>query len=79
MEFLLAVILPIAILAGCLVVIRIVRDRQRRGALGNAAPDLPGESTIPGHEPTPVASAERGGEQVDSDHPLEPDSSAAGR
>ncbi|MBF6357198.1 hypothetical protein IU449_22075 [Nocardia higoensis] len=47
MEILLAVLLPIVILASCLVVIRVVRQKQRSGALGNMAPTTNGDSVIP--------------------------------
>jgi hypothetical protein len=64
-EFLLAVILPIAILAGCLVAIRVVRNKQRNGEIGNMAPIAYGELMIPGHDPADGVSVEHHVEQVD--------------
>ncbi|WP_157101310.1 hypothetical protein [Nocardia shimofusensis] len=65
MEILLAVLLPIAILAGCLVVIRVVRQKQRRGALGDQAPITHGDSVIPAEDPAQGVSVEHHAEQVD--------------
>jgi len=48
-EFVLAVMLPIVILAGCLVAIRFVRSKQRDGELGSVAPVADGEPTRPAH------------------------------
>ena len=66
-----AVILPIVILAGCLVAIRVVRNKQRSRALGNMAPNTDGELMIPGHDPTRGASVEHHVERVDADRPVE--------
>ncbi|HLS76937.1 MAG TPA: hypothetical protein VK083_09130 [Nocardia sp.] len=81
MEFVLAVMLPIVILAGCLVAIRFVRSKQRDGELGSVAPVADGEPTRPAHgrgEAVPAgpdvervgADTERGGVERVDDRPL---------
>lgn len=67
MEFLLAVILPIAILAGSLVAIRVVRNKQRNRELESLAPTADEEVRIPSRAGTDGASVKHDAEQVEEE------------
>ncbi|WP_306360726.1 hypothetical protein [Nocardia sp. CC227C] len=67
MELLLAIAVPMAVLAGCWWVFRVVRGRQRRGVLTNMPPRTYGDLMLPGYDPTESRAAENYVEQVDDD------------